>query len=164
MNLLDKIITQAKQETQLGPGDREHLRVQAELAKQKQQREDRARLAALESKLVADDQLHADELRAAFIRREKPSESAMRVFAAHQAVELQQKVVTRTQPKPILLSDGSYGTSPVVGKLLRLKAALAHEIKTHERVTALRPDMFEGMQRMGSNPPDFGSYGKNGKN
>jgi hypothetical protein len=163
MSIIEKIIAKAKPQPQLGPADREHQRVQAALAKQLADRADRVRLAALESRLVSDDQLHADELRAAFIRRERPSPSALSVFDAHTAVELQQKVVTRTQPKPILLSDGSYGTSPVIGKLLRLKAALAHEIKTHERVSALCPESFAGVSRMGSSI-DFGSFGKNGKN
>jgi hypothetical protein len=156
MSILEKIITKSKAtERPLGQADREAIRVRTELANQKQLREDRARLAALETKLATDDIEHFAAQREAFIRREKPSESALVVFNANQKVELLQRVIARTKPQPIQLNDGSLGTHPTVGKLLAAKAALTHAIATHERMQNLRPEMFSSVNAAQGNAGEY---------
>ena len=155
MSIIDKIVEKSKSPKPLGRADREHLRVQEELKRQNQQRADRARLAALEARQAAIDVEHAAEQREAYLRRDRPSRTQLAIFDANQAVELQQRVIARTNPAAVQLNDGSMGTHPAVGKLLRLKAALKVAIDTHERVQQSLATPIYGSGTAQSNAADY---------
>jgi hypothetical protein len=138
MNIIEKIVSKSKSQKPLGPGDLANIKLQEQLTQLRQEGAERGRLAALEQKLAADDLEHFAEHRLTFIRRERPSDSALAVFDAHQTVELAERVITRTKPQPIHLNDGSFGPHPSVTKLAVAKAALRRAIATHERLQQAR--------------------------
>jgi hypothetical protein len=136
MNLVEKIVAKVteKPAQQLGPADRENIRIQKQVAEYKAREAERLRAEAVERKCVADDIEHYAEHRKAFIRRENPSETALKIFDANQELELAQRVVSRTNPQKVTLNDGSLGTHPSVGRVIRAKAALKQAVALHERM------------------------------
>jgi hypothetical protein len=152
MNIVDKIVSQVTKPTQqpLGPADREHLRVQQQQAEYQKRKAERERAEAIERKCVADDIEHYAEHRKAFIRRENPSETALKIFDANQELELAQRIVSRTNPQRVTLNDGSLGTHPSVGRVIRAKAALKQAVALHERMRNITIAPIAGQVSVGA--------------
>jgi hypothetical protein len=155
MSIIEKIIAKTKPEKKLGPGDLANVKLQEQLTRLRAEGAERGRLAAVESKLAADDEQHYAEHRLAFVRREQPSDSALAVYDANQAVELAQRVIARTKPQPVHLNDGSFGPHPSVTKLAVVKAALRRAIERHERLQQARVTPMSSINAAPFNTNDY---------